>query len=146
MAKKMGSPEEIAKKWERNASAASTSMTEGIKRVDVSPTHEAAKHIDKYLQNIQKAVQEGRVKSGLESVSLEDWKKATLEKGVSRYIQSIPGATHKMARAMTILKPHIEAGQAIVAKMPHLTVLDGAEKAKAMVIHMGKAKGLVKKG
>jgi hypothetical protein len=105
---------------------------------------EAAKHIDKYLRNVNAAVQDGRLKRGLERGTLESWKDAAINKGVNRYVSAIAGSQGKMEKAMGVILSHQAAGKTELAKMKTMTPADMDARMLFQANHMRKLKGKVR--
>lgn len=68
----------------------------GIMNVTVSPMEKAAASKAKMLANITASINNGRWERGLKRVSLEDWRKAFIEKGLDRIGTGAAAARGKM--------------------------------------------------
>lgn len=136
----MLSPEEIAKKWQRNTAGAGESVRAGVQSVTVAPTAAAAAKIPEYLIGVQRAVDSGKLEAGLRRVSLEDWKNATINKGLPRLAAGVAQAEPKVREFMADFLPHVSRGVEIVKAMPKGTLADGIARATAMIEHLAKYK------
>lgn len=109
---------EIAKKWARNAAGATQSMREGVANVTVNPMEKAAAAQDRYLAGVQSAVQSGKYRDGLLSVSLTDWKTAMLDKGIPRVAAGVAAAEPKFQKFLNSFLPFVETVQRELDSMP----------------------------
>jgi len=133
-------PEQVADKLIRNLSQAGEYIAAGIDRVSVAPGELAAKKQEKMKARLIAAIDSGKWASRVRSVDLATWKAAAREKGVPRIASGIAAARPKIIGFMNQLLPHIDAGVAIVDKMPDLTLEDGLARSRAMIMHMAKLK------
>jgi hypothetical protein len=85
-------PAQIAEKQVRRAQAAVTDYKDGVMAVKVSPTQKAAQRVDAWMQGLQKAYADGSSVDGLKGVSLQDWQKATVDKGGMTYAKGVADA------------------------------------------------------
>lgn len=130
------SASEAAEKWKRRLQGATADIARGIERVTESPTKKAAQNIDKMKAKLDEAFANGKVKAGLESVDVNDWKRDALA-GVSRIAQGAESkGESKMNKFMDVALPHIEAGQRKVESMPDLTFEDSISRQTAFSRHM----------
>jgi len=121
-------PEESAKKLIQRAKAAAPFIAAQVAKVTVSPTEKAAEKIDKMQANFLKAVSDGKVERGLRRVSLTDWQKAMIEKGVPRIAQGLDAAEGKIIEFNREFYPFLERVQAELDAMPDTTLQDGIAK------------------
>ncbi len=121
-------PQQFAEKWARRLQSAAPDITNGINRVDTSPTEKAAAKKDKMLTNLTQAVQGGKWEAGLRRVTLADWKKAAVEKGVPRIAQGASGAGPKVTNFASQLLPFQDTLVAQVKSMPDLTLEDSINR------------------
>ena len=133
-------PEQITEKHSRRLKGAVEDMRRGVENVTVAPTQKAAQSIDKMRTKILEAIDSGKVKRGLERVSLQDWQKAMVEKGIPRVAAGIDGARAKMEAFYGELMPHIDRLQAEVNKLPHVSLEDGIQRMVAFSRGMNKFK------
>lgn len=126
-------PAEVAEKYSRRASAATPDYQAGIESVTEAPTAKAAKKVDKMRQNFNAAIDSGKVKRGLERVTLGEWKDAALTKGVNRYASGVLAAQGKVESFMSEFLPHLDKVAATVGAMPDLTLQDNINR---MVKHV----------
>ncbi len=131
----MPTPAQLAEKWGRRLKGAVPDIQAGVQRVTVSPTEQAAEKQDKMLTNLTEAVNSGKWAAGLRRVSLDDWRQATLGKGIARLAQGVDGAVPKVEAFAAEFLPHLERGQAEISRMPDLTLEDNIGRMVAMVRH-----------
>ena len=125
------SAQEVASKWARRAQAATQDLTNGINSVKEAPGAKAAAKQQKMLTNITAAIQSGKWADRVSAVTLADWKKAMIEKGVSRYGQGVQAAEGKMQNFMSELLPYQESLKSTVSNMPDLTLEDSIARMSA---------------
>ncbi len=129
---------EFAEKWARRLSAAAPDIQKGINRVDVSPTEKAASKQDKMLQKVTEAINSGKWATGLRRVTLSDWKKAAIEKGIPRISQGVTGAGAKVTDFASQLLPFQDGLQSQISSMPDLTIEDSINRMTTWVRGMAK--------
>lgn len=126
---------EIAKKWSRNLAGSTDSIRAGVQAVTESPTEKAARRQDAYIDGVQRAVQDGKWQRGLRRVSNEQWKEATLTKGLPRIAAGAAAAQGKMESFMAEWMPHEEALQRKLESMPRGTLEQNKARALAAIDH-----------
>lgn len=131
-------PQQFSEKWARRLQSATPDITNGVNRVDTAPTEKAATKKDKMLANLTASVQSGKWESGLRRVTLADWKKATVEKGIPRIAQGASGATGKVSAFASQLLPFQDTLAAQVNAMPDLTLEDSINRMTTWVRGMSK--------
>ncbi len=132
----MPTPQQAANNWARGMANSTEKIRTGIQAVTESPTAKAAARADAYAQGVQRAVAERRYQDGLEAVTLEDWKRASLEKGVNRIAGGAEASKPKFANFMTEFLPHVQAG---VAQLPERgTTEQNIDRAVQMMRHNAK--------
>lgn len=131
-------PQQFAEKWQRRLQSAAPDITNGINRVDSSPTEQAAAKKDKMLANVTASINNGKWEAGLRRVTLADWKKAAIEKGVPRIAQGASGAAPKVTNFASQLLPFQDTLQAQVKSLPDLTLEDSINRMNVWVRGMAK--------
>lgn len=134
----MLTPQQFREKQARRLKGAMEDMRLGVNNVTEAPTAKAAQKQEKMLANLTQAVNDGKWKRGLLSVSNEDWKEKMLNKGLPRVAAGIDAAAAKVEDFASKALPYIAAGQAQVDKMPDLTLEDNIARSNAMIRHMSK--------
>lgn len=133
-------PSTAADRWATNLGGAGEKIREGVNNVSEAPTAKAAKAVDRYLAGVQKAVSDGSYVAGLNRVSLQDWKDAMLNKGITRVTSGATVAKPKMREFLAEVQPHIEQGQRMLESMPKGTLDQSKARAIAWIDHMAKFK------
>lgn len=108
---------------------ASQDIKDGINRVTEAPGQKAAKKQEKMLQNITEAITSGKWARNTAKVSVEDWKKAAIEKGVPRISAGIDAAAPKTIAFFEQLFPFQDNLKQKVDAMPDLTLDDNIQRA-----------------
>jgi len=129
------SPAEVAKKWSRNLGASTESIKAGVNAVTEAPTLKAARQVDQYLAGVSRAVADGKYLAGLRRVTLEDWRKSMIEKGVQRVAAGASAAIPKMEAFLGEFLPYVEAGQRMLESMPRGDIGQNIARAVAMIEH-----------
>jgi len=131
-------PEEFAEKWASNLRASAEYMRRGVESVTEAPTHKAASKRQKWVARMTDKATQDKWERGLRAVSLEDWKTAMREKGISRAQAGAQSATPKMAQVGSKLLAHIDQGLAKLQGMPDVTLEDSRNRLLAWFDHMSK--------
>jgi len=134
------SPSQIANRWASGISSATQTMTDGVNAVTVNPMEKAIRQIPAYLAGVQRAVADGTLQRGLQSVSLSDWKESMLKKAIPRVASGAMAAKPKFESFMSEFLPHIESGQRMLESMPRGDMQTNIQRAVAMMEHNAKFK------
>lgn len=134
------SPEEFAEKHARNLKGSIEDIRRGVQRVDAAPTAKAAEKQDKMLANLQEAVNSGKWAARLRSVTLEEWKRKTLEKGVNRIAAGIDAAKDKQVDFARDLFEYENMVLAEIERMPDTTIEDSVARATHWIRRMNQFK------
>ena len=132
----MPTPQQAANNWARGLANSTEKIRQGIQGVTESPMEKAASRADAYAQGVQRAVSEGKYQSGLRSVSLDEWKRQSLEKGVNRIAGGAEASKGKMASFLTEFLPFVQQGMAQLP--PRGTVEQNIERSVQMMRHNSK--------
>lgn len=108
-----------AEKWKRGMQGAGTAIKEGVMAVKESPTAKAARAKDKMLAGVQRCIDDGSYEEGCNSVSLAEWQRLTLDKGLSRVSGGATDAASKMQDFYSQLLPFTAQVSADVQAMPN---------------------------
>jgi hypothetical protein len=131
-------PEEFAEKHARRLKGSIEDIRAGIARVSESPTAKAAAKADKMLNNLTEAVRGGKWARRLQSVTLEQWKSATTEKGLGRIAAGIDSARQKQIEFAQQLFAYQNSLLSQIEKMPDMTLEDSINRATAWIRGMSK--------
>jgi len=121
-------PQEAADKLIRRLSGATEDIRRGIQGVQQAPSQAAIAQKELLKQKINEAIDNGTWEAGLNSVSLQDWKDAALNKGVSRIAGGISAARPKLTKFYAELLPAVDAAAAEVKSMPKGTLEDSINR------------------
>lgn len=108
----------VAAQWAQNLTAAVPRIKAGVMAVTESPTAKAAQAVDAYVAGVQRAAMTNKFQDGLNSVSLNDWQRATAEKGTAAIANGVAFAKPKMQKFLTWLLPQTEAIKQQIKSMP----------------------------
>lgn len=131
-------PSQARKKQATNLKAATIDMADRINAVTVAPGVLAAKKADKMRQNINKALDDGTWQKNVAAVPLEDWKKATIEKGIPRISSGIDAAAGKVEAFYGEFFPYLDNVAKKVDAMPDLTLQDSIARMTKQVTEVSK--------
>jgi len=126
-------PAEFANKWATRLGAATEDIQRGVNRVTDAPTEKAAQKADKYLAKVTAAVSSGKFARNLRKVSLEQWKTATISKGIPRVSQGAQAAKTKVQGFAEQLNAHQDDLKGKINAMPDVTLEDSINRATAWI-------------
>jgi len=129
---------ELQEKHNRRTKAASADMIAGVKRVDTAPGKLAGAKEDKMKANLMEALDNGKWRRRVESVTLEDWRKDMLEKGVGRVSAGLDRAADKVQSFAEELIAHENSLLRTIDGMADLTLSDSVQRATAWIEGMAK--------
>jgi hypothetical protein len=129
-------PEQYAEKQSRRLKAALADMEAGIQRVSVAPTAQAADRVQKWQQRLQES--SAKWQRNTRAVTLEQWKDATISKGINRVSGGIDAAQPKVIAMASRLLPAVEAARNQARAMPDLTLSDSIARMTKFVTEMSK--------
>jgi hypothetical protein len=136
-------PQEQADKLARRLKSSTTDIQRGIERTAVAPGIAAGKAQEKMRQNINAAIDDGRWKRGVEGVTLEDWKRKTISKGIGRIAAGVDEAMPRLVEVATNLQQAQSSIDSKLASMPSMTLQDSINRMVTQVTEMSKQKGRI---
>ena len=101
-------PRKVAEDWSRGMSGSTQKIKAGVQAVTESPTAKAADAVDRMVAGVIRAQQSGKTERALRAVSLDDWKRAFIEKGLQRIASGATTGKAKMAAFLQDWLPHVE--------------------------------------
>ncbi len=122
---------EFADKWGRRLQGATEDVRKGIERVTEAPGAKAAAQRNKWAQKLSSSEVQDKWARKVSNVSLSDWKKAALDKGVGRIAAGVQGAKSKMQAFGQALIPALESAKAEIDSMPSTTLEDNIARMNA---------------
>ena len=134
------SPQEAASKWKKNIKASTSEIAAGVGRVTEAPGIKAAAAQEKMMINLMESLESGRWAASVSGVSLEDWKKAMIEKGIPRIAKGAEEATAKVVAFQEWLLPKVQAAQDKIKAMPSITLDDNIDRMNTYTREMAKSK------
>lgn len=126
-------PEQLAEKQMRRTKAATQDMVAGVNAVEVAPSTQAIAKKQKAVQNWNDAMNSGKWERGLKRVTLDDWKKAMVEKGVARVAAGVDAAKDKLTAFYAELIPFQADLSKKIEVLPDLTVEDSIQRAATWI-------------
>lgn len=121
-------PTQIADLQISRLSGATTRIQQGIEAVTEAPGEKAARAKDKMRTNLLKSLDDGTWEQRVASVSLADWKKAAIDKGIGRIATGITNAKPKIVKFHEQRQQHQAGIDAELANMPDVTLEDSINR------------------
>lgn len=112
------SASEGADKLKRGIAAHGQDYAAGIQKVTVNPAELAAAKEEEWFASITDAYNNSRFSKGLSRVTLQSWKAAVADGGVSRYTQSADRAAKNYQSFAAEFYPYLDQVQNQVKAMP----------------------------
>lgn len=131
-------PAEYREKHARRLKGATEDMRLGVEKVTESPTMKAAAKKDKMKARLNAALDSGKWERGLKRVTLEDWKRQMIDKGVGRVAAGIDGAAAKVEAFAAELLPFQDTLKGSITKMPDVTLEDNINRMTTFIRGMAK--------
>jgi len=128
--------QQYSEKWARRISQSTEDVRNGVNRVSVSPTSQAAESQDKWLAGIQRAASSGKWAGGLRRVSLDDWKRSMIEKGLNRIAPGAEAARAKVTDMANDLLGYENRVLEEIDRMPDLTIEHSIARATTWIRRM----------
>jgi len=118
-------PTDTAEKWGRNLKRSTDDIRKGVARVTEAPGVKAAQKKDKMKARLVAAIDDGTWQDRVKSVSLEDWKDKTINKGIARISAGVDAANGKVVEFHYQLADHQATIDRELADMPDISLEDG---------------------
>lgn len=128
----------VAAKWTARTSAASQDYADGVAGTDKDPTALAIAAGPRYLQNVQRAFNDGSWANGLRKTGKQGWQAAVAAKGVTNFATGVQAAQAKVEQAFTSLLAYEGNLLNQVGSMPNVTDADREARMLAWVRGMRK--------
>jgi hypothetical protein len=126
-----GTPQEIASKWARSASAGTEAYRAGVQRVQEAPGVAAVRRRAEYVAGVQRSQEKWARNTA--RVTREEWVARTSEIGAARFGQGVQAAEGKMADFLSDFLPFQDRVAAQVRAMPKGDIEQGIARAAAMI-------------
>lgn len=131
----------IATKWAQRLGQSAEAIREGVNAVTTSPGETAAQNAQRYLDGVTEAYNSGRYQKGLRSFTLEDWKTAMIQKGVSRISSGAQAAVPKVVKFQEYWLPQMEELKRRISGMAKGGVAEAQARAAAAIAFNAGLKG-----
>ena len=131
-------PEEYAKDWAQNLAASGARIRRGIERTTEAPGMKAAAQSARYLAGVQNKAE--LWKSRVAGVSVDDWRKKFIEKGLGRIAQGVTSAIPEQVIMAQKLLAAVDAAVMESNKIPKGDIEASVQRAGAFMRQMAKAK------
>jgi len=125
--------EEFQKKHATRTKAAIEDLKVGVDKVTEAPGMKAAAKEEKMKANLNAAIDSGKWKRRVASVSLEEWKKDMKEKGAGRVSAGLDRSAEKVKAFASQLIDHENRLLTEVSKMPDLTLEDSISRSRKWI-------------
>lgn len=124
-------PNVVTDKWAANLSGSVPHITAGVQAVTTAPGQQAAAAKDLWASQVLAAKDKWAARVG--AVTLDQWKTATLTKGVNRIAGGAEAAKPKMAAFLADFLPFQERIAQTVRAMPKGNLEAGIARSAAMI-------------
>ena len=115
-------------KWARRSKAATQDVRQGIERVTEAPGVKAAQNADRMAEGIMQAINSGKWQRAVAGVSLEAWKRKTIEVGIPRIASGVDASLDKNRAKIDQLLQDVAAAQVEVDRMPSTSFQDRVQR------------------
>ena len=133
-------PEEYAEKQAARLKGALEDMRRGIERVSQAPGQNSAAKKQKWVAKLAEKTVQDRWANNVGKVTLEDWKRSMVDKGIGRVASGIDAAHAKQVEFAQKLFAHQNSLLQSLDKMPDLTLEDSINRASAWIRGMSQFK------
>jgi hypothetical protein len=134
------SPDQFVEKHARNLSNSTQDIRAGVEAVDKCPSHLTDQQLMKMRNNFNESMDSGKTKRRMHSVTLETWKRNTIEIGIARIPAGIAKAKDKMLAFAGELLSYEQEGLSKLESMPKVTLDDSINRMGTWVRHMANFK------
>lgn len=130
----MPTPQQTARKWNSRLKGATTEIREGVEGTDKNPMQLAAANPEKWLFGVQNAVD--KFVAGLNRVSIEDWKRRTIDIGIPRIAAGADAAVPAMEVFFAELADFQNTINSELDRMADVTLEDAIARATFQIRRM----------
>jgi ElaB/YqjD/DUF883 family membrane-anchored ribosome-binding protein len=131
-------PEEFVEKHARRLKGAVEDIRKGVERVTTSPGQLAAQKEAKFKAQLNAAIDQGIWKQRVSKVTVDEWKRKTVEKGLGRIASGIDASADKVRDFAQQLLPYQDGVLSKVKTMPDITLEDRINRMTTWVREMAK--------
>ena len=115
---------EFAEKWSRRLAGATEDIRRGVESVSEAPGKKAAEKKTKWVAKMTEASTQEKWARNVAGVTLEEWKRKTLEVGLGRISSGVTASTPRMAKFGEQLLTYQETNLPKIRSMPDVTLAD----------------------
>jgi hypothetical protein len=131
---------DFAEKWARRLSGASEDIRKGVERVTEAPGAKAAQKKAKWVAKITDAATQDKWAKNVSAVTVDEWKRRTLEVGIGRVSSGVTASVGKMQKFGEQLLSYQESNLPKIRSMPDVTLGDTKARMDAWFDIMSKFK------
>lgn len=113
----------------------------GVENPKRNPIEAALAKKEKWKANMMKAIQEDRWAKTMSKLTLDDWRKPTLELGTERFIRGVEANEGKIRAFIDKFQPMLSSHSASIEAMPDTTDSEREARMLANLRGMKKLKG-----
>lgn len=135
-------PESAGEYLKQRIGQSGTNYRDGINRVTENPAAKAIAAKDKWAAGVQDAIANDRFAKGLAGVTIEMWKRHSIDYGVPAYTQSANKAGENYTAFAKVFYPYLANARAAVLAMPSNTFQDNLQRMIAMATRLHEFKNL----
>lgn len=132
--------QQYVERWSRKLKQAGQDITTGVNNTSEAPGAAAARSEAKMLNNTTEAITSGRWKRNVSAVTLEDWKRAMINKGIGRIAAGVDGAQQSQLAMAERLLAAVDSVAGAVRQMPNTTLEDSINRMVAFARGMAEKK------
>jgi len=126
--------------WLRGMQNAGAKAKESALAVSVAPGQKAAAAAELYRRKVNEAVDSGRFQDGAAAISLQEWQRAYIDKGIPRISSGATAALPKVQRFNDFWQPVCAASKTQVASMAKGTLEDSKARMIANMEYLARNK------
>lgn len=119
--------------WSNGMNGAQERITRGVQAVTQSPGVQAAASQDKLRANWLRAIDSGKWARAMEQLTLGEWQRAMIQKGIPRIADGVRGAQAKVTNFASQFIPFITNLRQQVQAMPNTTPQDSEARVLAWI-------------
>jgi hypothetical protein len=131
---------DFAEKWGRRLSGATEDIRKGVENVTEAPGAKAASKKAKWVAKMTDAAVQDKWAKNVSAVTVDEWKRKTLEVGIGRVSAGVSAATSKMSKFGEQLLSYQENNLPKIRSMPDVTLSDSKARMDAWFDIMSKFK------
>lgn len=123
--------QQYQQRWAAGMNNAAEKIRQGVLATQKNPMERAAAAVTKMKLRFIQAIESGRYQQGLANVTLDQWKKAMVNKGVGRIPDGVAGAAPKVTNFAQQLLAHEAQLMTQIEQMPKITPADSKARMNA---------------